>query len=485
MSTRRRLIRRIAGLQLAGFAAVLLLPLLVSLSYGDGAQAAFARSFALCAVAGFALWWPVRTAVGELKLRDGFLVVVSFWVLLSVAGSLPFVLGDSPDLDFVDALFEAVSGFTTTGATVLSGLAELPPSLLIYRQFLQWLGGMAIVILAVAVQPLLGVGGMQFNRAGVPGPTKDPRLTPRITETARALSYIYLGLTAACALAYVAAGMAPFDAVAHSFSTMALGGFSIHDTNLGWYRSPAIEGVAVLFMFVAGMNFSLHFLVWHHRNPKLCLFDSELRMYVGLLLAASLACVAGLWLAESAAAPAASLRQGLFHAVSFGTTAGFTTASFQQWPGYLPLLLVFVGFIGGCAGSTAGGLKVIRCLLLYKQGMREIRRLIHPHAIVTIRLGDRPVDDRVVDAVWGFFATYVAVFVLLMLAAMAGGLDQVSAFSAVAACLNNVGPGLAAVGANYAALSDFTKGLLVLAMLLGRLEIFILLVLFTPSFWRA
>lgn len=485
MSTRRRLIRRIAGLQLAGFAVVLLPPLLVSLACADGAQATFARSFALCAVAGFALWWPVRAAGGELKLRDGFLVVVLFWGLLSVAGSLPFVLGDAPGLRFIDALFESVSGLTTTGATVLDGLADLPPSLLIYRQFLQWLGGMAVVILAVAVQPLLGVGGMQFNRAGAPGPTKDPRLTPRITETARVLSYIYLVLTAACALAYYAAGMAPFDAVAHSFSTLALGGFSIHDANLGWYRSPAIEAVAVLFMFLAGFNFSLHFLVWRHRNLKPYLYDSELRMYAGLLLAVSLACVVGLWFSESTVGPRETLRQAVFHAVSFGTTAGFTTASFHHWPGYLPLLLVFVSFIGGCAGSTAGGLKVIRCLLLYKQGVREIRRLIHPRAVVTIRLGDRPVNDRVVDGVWGFFATYVAVFVLLMLAAMAGGLDQVSAFSAVAACLNNVGPGLAAVGANYAELSDFTKGLLALAMLLGRLEIFVLLVLLTPSFWRA
>lgn len=482
---RRRLIRRIAGLQLAGFAVVLLASWLVSLLCVDGAHAAFALSFALCAVAGFALWWPVRALEGELKLRDGFLVVVLFWVLLGVAGSLPFMLGDTPRLGFVDALFEATSGLTTTGATVLRGLDGLPPSLLVYRQFLQWLGGMAVIILAVAVQPLLGVGGMQFYRAGTPGAIKDARLTPRITETARTLSYIYVSLTVLCALAYVAAGMAPFDAVAHSFSTMALGGFSIHDANLGWYDSFAIEFVAVLFMVLAGVNFSLHFLVWRHRNLKPYLFDGELRVYAGLLLGVSLACLPGLLLAQVAASPQDGLRQALFHAVSIGTTAGFTTTGFHLWPGYLPLLLVFASFIGGCAGSTAGGLKVIRCLLLYKQGMREIRRLIHPNAVVTIRLGDRPVNDRVVDAVWAFFATYVAVFVLLMLAAMAGGLDQVSAFSAVAACLNNVGAGLGAVGSNYAALSDFTKCLLAFAMLLGRLEIFVLLVLFTPSFWRA
>jgi trk system potassium uptake protein len=482
---RRRLIRRIVGLQLTCFALVLLLPLAISLALDDGAHAAFVRAFALVGLTGLGLWWPVRGAAGELKLRDGFLVVVLFWLAVGGAGALPFMLGEAPGLDTIDALFEATSGLTTTGASVLTGLDGVPPSVLFYRQLLQWLGGMAVIVLAVAVQPLLGVGGMQFTRAGAPGPVKDARLTPRITETARALSYVYLALTAACALAYAAAGMSLFDAVAHSFSTVALGGFTLHDESLGWYDSAAVEAVAIVFMLLAGINFSLHFLAWRHRNLKPYIHDAELRMYVGLLLVATLACLPGVLLAGIATTPHEGLRQALFHAVSIGTTAGFTTTSLHLWPGYLPLLLLFLSCIGGCAGSTAGGLKVIRCLLLYKQGLREVRRLIHPNAVVAIRLGDRPVDARVVDAVWGFFATYVAVFVLLLLGVMASGMDQVSAFSAVAACLNNLGPGLGEVGANYAGVTDFTKLLLAFAMLLGRLEIFVLLVLFTPTFWRA
>ena len=482
---RIQVIQKILGLLLSIFSLTLVPPLLIAVWAQDGMTQAFAIAIVVILVAGLTLWVPVRNIEQDLKLRDGFLVVVSFWLVLGLSGSIPFLLAEDPAMSVADAVFESMSGLTTTGATVIVGLDQLPPSILFYRQLLQWLGGMGIIVLAVAILPMLGVGGMQLYRAETPGPMKDSKLTPRITETAKALWYIYLSLTIACALAYFGAGMSAFDAVGHSFSTVAIGGFSTHDASIGYFDSPSIEAIAIIFMFIAGVNFTLHFMAWRFRNLKPYFYDSEFRTYAGLLACVFLISVAGLALTQETDSYVSALRYGLFHTVSIGTTTGFTTTSFQTWPGFLPLLLVFLSFAGGCAGSTGGGLKVIRVLLLYKQGMREIRRLIHPSAIITIRMGDRAVNDRVVEAVWGFFATYVAVFVLLQLALMATGLDQETTFSAVAACLNNLGPGLGDVSATYADISPLAKYLLCLAMVLGRLEIFTLLVLFTPSFWRS
>lgn len=482
---RIQVIQKILGLLLSVFSLTLLPPLLVALWTHDGAAKAFAIAAVVILVAGLCLWLPVRRVDEDLKLRDGFLVVVSFWFVLGLSGSIPFLIADNPQMSTADAIFESMSGLTTTGATVIVGIDNLPPSILLYRQLLQWLGGMGIIVLAVAILPMLGVGGMQLYRAETPGPMKDSKLTPRITETAKALWYIYLSLTVGCALAYFLAGMTPFDAISHSFSTVAIGGFSTHDASLGYFDSTTVESIAIVFMFAAGVNFSLHFMAWRYRNLKPYFFDSEFRMYAALLTVVFLVCAGGLAATYEAASLGEAVRYGLFQTVSIGTTTGFTTTNFQVWPGFLPLILLFLSFVGGCAGSTGGGIKVIRFLLLYKQGVREIRRLIHPNAIITIRMGDRRVNDRVVDAVWGFFATYVAVFVVLLLAMMATGLDQVTAFSAVAACLNNLGPGLGAVSAHYGDISPVAKYLLCLAMVLGRLEIFTLLVLFTPSFWRS
>ncbi|MGB1883019.1 MAG: TrkH family potassium uptake protein [Gammaproteobacteria bacterium] len=482
---RLRVIQKILGLLLSIFSLALLPPLLIAIFTEDGAGSAFATAIVVSLSAGLALWIPVRRVEGDLKLRDGFLVVVLFWLVLGLSGSIPFVVADEPRMSVADAIFESISGLTTTGATVIVGIDGLPASILFYRQLLQWLGGMGIIVLAVAILPMLGVGGMQLYRAETPGPMKDSKLTPRITETAKTLWYIYVSLTCGCALGYYLGGMSVFDAIGHSFSTVAIGGFSTHDASIAYFDSVTIEMVAVLFMFLAGVNFSLHFMAWRYRNFKPYVFDSEFRMYAGLLTLVFLICTAGLYLTHTESNIGEALRDSLFQAVSIGTTTGFTTTNFQLWPGFLPLILVFLSFVGGCAGSTGGGIKVIRFVLLYKQGVREIRRLIHPNAIITIRMGGRAVDDRVVDAVWGFFATYIAVFVALLLALMATGLDQVTAFSAVAACLNNLGPGLGEVSAHYGNISSFAKGLLCLAMLLGRLEIFTLLVLFTPSFWRS
>ena len=477
-------IQRILGLLLMMFSLTMLPPIGVAWLYEEPSAPPFIVSMLLVAGAGAALWFPVRRAQGELRLRDGFVIVVAFWLALGVTGSIPLLLGPDPDLPLADAVFESVSGLTTTGATVIIGLDGLPKAVLFYRQLLQWLGGMGIIVLAVAIAPMLGIGGMQLYRAETPGPMKDSKLTPRITETAKALWYIYLMLTLTCGLAYLAAGMEPFDAIAHAFSTVAIGGFSTHDASLGYFDDPIVELVAIVFMAAAGMNFALHFTAWRTRRLGGYRVDSELRCYLLLLLGVAAVTSVYLFVSGTFADPLTALRIGVFQAVSISTTTGFTTASYHVWPSFLPVLLLFASFIGGCAGSTGGGLKVIRVLLLFKQGMREIVRLVHPSVQAPIKVGGAVMPHRVIDAVWGFFATYVATFSLLLLALMATGLDQVTAFSAVAACMNNLGPGLGEVGLHYAGISDTAKWLLSFAMLLGRLEIFTLLVLLSPAFWR-
>jgi trk system potassium uptake protein TrkH len=458
-------------------------PILIDLWYGEGTALAFFYSYLSLLGAGLLLWLPVRKENKDLRLRDGFVVVVTFWFVLGCSGALPFLLYEPLDIEIVDAIFESISALTTTGATVLIGLDDLPHAILFYRQELQWLGGMGIIVLAVAILPMLGIGGMQLYRAETPGPVKDNKLTPRITETAKALWYIYLGLTIACALAYWFAGMDVFDAVSHSFSTVAIGGFSTHDASIGYFDSYWIEAIAVVFMLLGGINFGLHFVAFRRWSLRTYSADAEFRMYIRVLLIVAAICVGYLYLTGADSFPDA-LRHGVFHAVSIGTTTGFATSEFYLWPGFLPVLLLFTSFIGGCAGSTGGGMKVIRVLLLIKQGMREMIRLIHPSAQVVVKIGRTPVSDSVIDAVWGFFAAYVAVFVVMLLLLMASGLDQVTSFSAVAATINNLGPGLGDVGANYANINEFAKWVLCVAMLMGRLEIFSLLVLFTPAFWR-
>ena len=477
-------ILRILGLLLMLFSAALIPPILVSLWYRDGALYAFIDALLLILSSGFLLWLPVRNHRRELRLRDGFLVVALFWTVLGLTGAVPLMLALHPHMSFTDAVFESFSGLTTTGATVITGIDRLPHSILFYRQELQWLGGMGIIVLAVAVLPMLGIGGMQLFRAEAPGPVKDNKLTPRITETAKALWVLYLGLTIACALGYWQAGMSGFDAIAHSFSTVAIGGFSTHDASIGHFRNPAIEFVAIVFMFLSGINFALHFLAWRQLSLRPYLQDSEFRAYVLVLFGVGIATVGYLLLTETYERPYDAFHHGLFQVVSIGTTTGFTTTSYHAWPGFLPVLLLFLSFVGGCAGSTGGGMKVIRFLLLIKQGMREIARLVHPSAQIPVKVNRQPVSDRIIDAVWGFFATYVASFVLMMLLLMATGLDQVTAFSAVAACINNLGPGLGEVALHYRDINDAAKWVLTFAMLLGRLEIFTLLVLLSPVFWR-
>lgn len=474
---------RVLGVLLTLFSGTLFAPFGVSLFYRDGAANAFLLAFAITLVTGLACWLPVRKQRAELRIRDGFLVTVLFWAVLGFYGAFPLMLSAQPKLGFTDAVFESLSGLTTTGATVIQGIDDLPRSILFYRQQLQWLGGLGIIVLAIAVLPMLGIGGMQLFRAEITGPIKDSKLTPRITQTAKALWYIYLSLTAACALAYWLAGMEPFDAIAHSFSTVSIGGFSTHDASIGFFNSPAIEGVAVFFIAVSGISFTLHFHAFRQRSLRPYRLDSECRTYLTILLTTIL--IAALILfAHGEYDAGAALRYGLFATVSIVTTTGFSIADHSVWPSVLPFLLFLGSFVGGCAGSTAGGIKTMRMLLILKQGSREITRLIHPNAVLPIKVGQRSVSARVMEAVWGFFSVYVLAFTVMFIAVLATGLDLPTAFSAVAACINNLGPGLGQVALHYGDINAVAKWILCFAMLIGRLEIFTLLVLFSPAFWR-
>ncbi|MCK5324467.1 MAG: potassium transporter [Woeseiaceae bacterium] len=477
-------VQRILGLLLMMFSLTMLPPIIISLIFDDHAWLSFVEGFGLTLVAGIVFWLPVHKQRKDLRLRDGFLVVAAFWTVLGAFGAAPLYFADSLSLSITDAIFESISGLTTTGATVLTGLDELPRSILYYRQQLQWLGGMGIIVLAVAVLPMLGVGGMQLYRAETPGPVKDTKLTPRITETAKALWYVYLSFTIACLVSYMVAGMGWFDALCHAFSTVAIGGFSTHDLSIGYFDSTAVDVVAIVFMFFAGINFSLHFYAWRYVSIRHYSQDPEFQAYSFILLVLCILVVLALFRFGIFDTASATIVNGVFQAVSIATTTGYTTSDFSAWPAAIPVLLIFASFIGGSAGSTAGGIKVIRWLLIYKQGMREIVRLVHPSAEIPVKLGNKAVPYRVVDAVWGFFSVYVIVFAGMMLAMMVTGLDQVTAFSAVAATLNNLGPGLGEVSAGFMSLSDAAKWISVAGMLLGRLEIFTLLVLITPTFWR-
>ena len=475
-------ILRVSGGLFMLFSLTLLVPAAVALVYDEQAGP-FMMAFAVALAIGVVLWMCGQ-GDGELRSREGFLVTVLFYLGLGLTGALPLYLAPEVAASFTDAAFESLSGLTTTGATVITGLDDLPRSILFYRQWLQWLGGMGIVVLAVAVLPMLGVGGMQLYRAESPGPIKDSKLTPRIAQTAKALWYIYLGLTAMCAVAYWLAGMDLFDAICHAFATVAIGGFSTHDASLAYFDSAAVEGVAIVFMALAGISFALHFAVLARRDVRGYLKDSESRVYIGALaLVAVVVCGALFFHAGATDHP---FRDGLFQAVSFATTTGFTTADYSAWPTLAPVAMVFAAFAGGCAGSTAGGLKMYRVLLLYRQGAREILRLVHPRGVFHIKLGERLVPDRVVDAVWGFCSVYLVAFVVMVALLLAlSDMDFVTAFSAVAANLNNLGPGLGDVASNYQALPPATKWVLTFAMLLGRLEIFTLLVVFSPHYWRS
>lgn len=480
---RYAIIAKVLGVLLMLFSLTLLSPLLISLIYEDQQIVPFAIAFAVTFCTGLLVWLPAAQVRQDLRIKDGFLVVSLFWFVLGVFGALPFILSTVGSLDVTDAVFESISGLTTTGATVITGIDELPKSILYYRQQLQWLGGIGIIVIAVAILPMLGIGGMQLYRAETPGPVKDSKLTPRITETAKALFLIYVSLTVICTLAYWAVGMTAFDALGHAFSTVAIGGFSTHDASMAYFNSNKVLLVSIVFMLLAGMNFALHFIAWRQKDVRQYFADPEWRFYMRMTALGCLIVAAGLYFMNVYDAEHAIIL-GSFKLVSIMTTTGFGVADFSMWPSFLPVFIFMFSFMGGCAGSTGGGLKMIRIMLIIKQGAREIKRLIHPNAVIPIKIGTQKIPGRIVDAVWGFVAAYSLLYFIMVIILMATGLDFLSAFSAVGAAINNLGPGLGEVAANFQSVSDFGKWTLCFAMLLGRLEVFTLLVLFTPTFWR-
>ncbi|MDG2461349.1 MAG: TrkH family potassium uptake protein [Luminiphilus sp.] len=474
---------KIIGVLLILFSSAMLPSLALSLFANDGAESAFSVGFGATLVCGLLLWLPTHSLRRDLNIRDGFLVTALFWLVLGLFGAIPLWLFPDLGLSPAAAIFESISGLTTTGATVITGLDNLPSSLLLYRQILQWLGGIGIIVLAVAILPMLGIGGMQLYRAESAGPSKERKLTPRITSTAKALFGIYLLLTTACAICYLIAGMTPFDAICHAFSTVAIGGFSTHDASLGYYQQNSVLMVSSLFMVASAINFGLHFVALQRKDIRVYSRDSEAAFFLSVLIIAT--CVVCVLLVITETFPVQDgLIHGLFQTVSIATTTGFTTQDFSTWPLFLPVLLLMLSFMGGCVGSTGGGMKAMRILLIFRQGMRELKQLLHPNAVIPLKIDSRRVQTEIISAVWSFFAVYMFCFVSMWLALLATGLDFTSAFSAVAATLNNLGPGLGEVASNYASVSEGGKAILCLAMLMGRLEVFTMLVLFTPAFWR-
>jgi len=403
-------IQRVIGFLISASSLMMLPPVLVSLYYGDETYTLFLISAAIYLVIGMLIFLPVRNNTRELRLRDGFLVVTCSWLAVVMVGALPFVLLVTPELSFVDSIFESMSAFTTTGATIIRDLDVLPRAVLYYRMQMQWLGGMGIIVLAVAILPMLHVGGMQLFRAETPGPMKDSKLTPRITETAKALWLIYVSITLICIIAYDLGGMDLFDAVGHAFSTVATGGFSTHNESLAYWDSPELEAIAMFFMFIAGINFSLHFIAWHRASIQGYFKDQELRVYVYLLAFFIVLATFALYLTDTFGSLGTALRHGAFHVISVMSTTGFTTDPFYTWPSFVPLLLIFIAFIGGCAGSTAGGMKVIRVILLHLQASREVRYLIHPHAVIPVKYNGYVASPQVMAAVWGFFFLFIRQF---------------------------------------------------------------------------
>lgn len=467
------------------FAGTMLVPLAFAFFGDDAALLAYDGAILVTFFSGLALFLLGRRSRRELLPRDGFLLVSLVWAVLPAFGALP-LLFHIDGLSFTDAYFEAVSGLTTTGATVLTGLEKLPLSINVWRCLMVFIGGMGILVLAVAILPLLGVGGSQLFKAETPGPMKDQKLTPRIAETARGLWTIYFVMALANFLAYRLAGMGWADAFMHMCTTVSLGGFAAYDASFGAFDSPAIEMVATVFMTLAGINFALYFVAWRRRSLRGLFRDLEARLY--LLLLAAAVVVLTLFLMAHNVYPTfiETLRHTAFHVVSIATTTGFATRDYAQWPPFAPLLLLFMSCFTCCAGSTGGGIKLIRSLLLMKSAQREFKRIVHPRAVVPITLGEAAVDANVLQSVLAFMLIYGAVMVGATLLLLFSGLEVVTAFTAVLSSLNNTGPGLGTVGpaGTFQPLTDFQVWVCTITMLLGRLELFSVLVLFTGAFWR-
>ncbi|WP_027016536.1 TrkH family potassium uptake protein [Comamonas composti] len=479
---------RVLGMLMVLFALAMLLPFGISWFADDGIWRIYPWAMAITAAAGLGLWLGLRHYKRELQTRHGVILVTLVWVVLPLCATLPLVLGMNHiglRISFTHAYFEAVSGLTTTGATVLSGVDELPVSINVWRTFLQWLGGMGILILAVAILPLLGVGGAQLFRAEAAGPVKDTKLTPRMTETAKGLWAVYGVFSLACGLAFWAGGMRPLDALMHMFATVSLGGLSSHDASFAYFDSLLLESIALVFMLLASCNFALYFIAMRKGRWDGFWRDPEMRATLAVLLGGGLLVAVLLW-AKGVYGPLQALRYGVFHVVSVATTTGFATTDYLAWPVFAPVLMLLLSGVATSAGSTGGGIKMVRMLILLKQARRELTRLAHPRAVQPVRLGDTVVGNPMIFSVLAYMLVYGATVITLSMVLLLTDLDTVTAFSAVLASVHCVGPGLGAIGpaSNYAALTDFQTWICTLAMLLGRLEILSFMALLSPAFWR-
>ena len=460
------------------FSVSFVFPMIVSIIYKDSALSIFIYTFLFVFFLGLIGWFFSRGDDRELGQKDGFIIITFFWLVLSVAGSIPFIISG---MGFIDSFFESMSGITTTGATVLSGLDSLPESILFYRQLLQWMGGMGLIVLAIAVMPLLGIGGGQLYKTEIPGAMNDQKMTPRIKETAQALWAIYLGLTICCALLYFLAGMNPFDAISHSLSTVSIGGFSTHDESIGYFNSSFIEAICIIFMLLSALSFTLHYFAIYKKKPLKYFYDPELRFFLSIM---ALIFVISLLINQFSNNNNGSIKDLLFHSVSIVTTTGFSIGDPSEWHSSIGFLFLVGAFIGACSGSVGGGVKSWRVLIMINYARINLMKMIHPNAVISLKIGSKTVEDEVATSVWGFFSIYVISFMVLLLALLMTGLDFESSFSAIGACLNNLGPGLGEVSQTYQSVTPAGKLILSFAMILGRLEIFTLLVLFTPMFWR-
>ena len=460
------------------FSLSFIFPILIAYFYSETNIYMFIKTFLIVSFIGGVGWILTRKNTKELNTKDGFIVITFFWLVLSLIGAIPFIFSG---MTVVDSIFESMSGITTTGATTLVNLENLPKSILFYRQMLQWMGGMGLIVLAIAIMPLLGIGGGQLYKTEIPGAMKDQKLTPRIKETAQALWLIYLSLTVLCSILYYLAGMSVFDAISHSFSTVSIGGFSTHDESIGYFNSVSIEIICMIFMLVSALSFTLHYFAIYLNKPLKYLKDAELRFFITVLL---IIIAITLLISIFGSQNIISIGDILFHSVSIVTTTGFTSTDSASWPVSIGFILLIGAFIGACSGSVGGGIKSWRILIMINYAYVNVMRLIHPNSVISLKIGSKTVEDDVANSVWGFFSIYVILFIFLLAALLVTGLDFESAFSAIGACLNNLGPGLGEVSQNYNSVSSVGKIILSFAMILGRLEIFTLLILLTPMFWQ-
>jgi trk system potassium uptake protein TrkH len=477
-------VTQVLGRLLLIFSLTYLMPFACALYYGDGTRVTFFASMLACIAAGGLLMLLTRRHRAELKARDGFILVTLAWTLTAAIATVPLILHQ--EMSFTDAFFETMSGLTTTGATVMVGLDATAPSINLWRHELNWLGGMGIIVLAVAILPLLGVGGMQLLRAEVPGPIKDTKLTARIGDTAAILWTVYFGITVACILALKLVGMGWLDAICHAFAALSLGGFSTRDASVGAFDSVAIEVVLSIFMVIAALNFATHFTVWRDRSLRPYWRDAEARGVLAVIILSVLGCTAYLWIMGTYDSFWTALRHLSFNLISIATDCGFVSTDYALWPVFVPVFMLFLSCLTVSSGSTGGGIKMIRTLILARQSTRELSRLIHPTLAAPVTVGGMEIPNAVVFAVLGFIFLYFLSVVGMTFLLIFGGLDFISAFTAVIACINNAGPGLGVVGpaTNYQILTDYETWVCSFTMLLGRLEIFSLVVLFTPQFWR-